>query len=80
MTVLSNFENVIDEAANSYKPHLFARYLLDLAQSFNEFYHACPILTASSDQKTARLNLILAVQQVLKNGLGLLGIEAPEEM
>jgi len=80
ITTLSTFEDVIDQAANSYKPHLFARYMLDLAQSFNEFYHACPILQADEETKTARLNLILAVKQILKTGLNLLGIEAPVEM
>ena len=80
ITVLSNFEDIIDQAANSYKPHLLARYMLDLAQAFNEFYHACPILQADEDVKQARLNLILAVKQILKTGLNLLGIEAPEQM
>jgi arginyl-tRNA synthetase len=80
ITVLSDFSQVIGLAAESYKPHLMARYLFDLARAFNEFYHACPILTATESVKIARLNLILAVQQVLKNGLELLGIEAPEEM
>jgi len=54
--------------------------MLDLAQAFNEFYHACPILQAAEEQKQARLNLILAVKQVLENGLNLLGIESPEQM
>ena len=80
VTILSNFENAVDEASNSYKPHLMARYLLDLAQAFNEFYHCCPILQASEDVKQTRLNLILAVKQILKTGLNLLGIESPEEM
>ena len=80
ITVLSNFEDIINQAANSYKPHLLARYMLDLAQAFNEFYHACPILQAAEEQKQARLNLILAVKQVLENGLNLLGIESPEQM
>jgi arginyl-tRNA synthetase len=80
VTILSNFENTVDEVANSYKPHLMARYLLDLAQAFNEFYHCCPILQAAEDVKQTRLNLILSVKQILKTGLNLLGIEAPEEM
>ncbi|MBW2996699.1 arginine--tRNA ligase [Candidatus Woesearchaeota archaeon] len=78
--LLTKFPEIIEQAAESYRPHLFARYLLDLAQAFNEFYHACPILQSDEDTKKARLNLILAVQQVLKNGLNLLGIEAPEAM
>ncbi|MEE9525790.1 MAG: arginine--tRNA ligase [Candidatus Woesearchaeota archaeon] len=78
--LLTKFPEKVEESAKSYKPHLVARYLLDLAQAFNEFYHACPILQSDEDTKLARLNLILAVQQVLKNGLNLLGIEAPEAM
>jgi arginyl-tRNA synthetase len=78
--LLSKFPETVEDAASSYKPHLLARYLLDLAQAFNEFYHECPILQSDEDTKDARLNLILAVQQVLKNGLNLLGIEAPEAM
>ncbi|GAF95106.1 unnamed protein product, partial [marine sediment metagenome] len=67
ITQLFNFENTVEQAANSYKPHLLARYMLDLAQSFNEFYHTCPILQADEDVKQARLNLILAVKEVLKD-------------
>ena len=78
--LLSKFPEIAEESANSYKPHLLARYLLDLAQAFNEFYHACPILDSDEDTKKARLNLILAVKQVLETGLNLLGIEAPEAM
>ncbi|MBD3355426.1 arginine--tRNA ligase [Candidatus Woesearchaeota archaeon] len=78
--LLSKFPEEVENAAESYKPHLLARYLLDLSQAFNEFYHECPILQSDEDTKTARLNLILSVQQVLKNGLNLLGIEAPEAM
>jgi arginyl-tRNA synthetase len=78
--LLTKYPEVVSEAAESYKVHLVSRYLLDLAQAFNEFYHACPILQSDEDTMIARLNLILAVKQVLKNGLGLLGIDAPEAM
>jgi arginyl-tRNA synthetase len=77
---LGLFKEVIEKAANDYRPHLIARYLIELAQSFNEFYHQCPILQAEEDVKKARLVLISAVKQILKNGLNLLGIEAPEKM
>ena len=76
--LLTKYPEIIEQAAESYTPHLLARYLLALSQAFNEFYHSCPILQSDEDTKKARLNLILAVQQVLKNGLNLLGIEAPE--
>ena len=80
VTQLSRFPDVVEEAALNCKPHLLSRYLLDLSQSFNEFYHACPILQSDEDTKNARLLLIGAVKQVLANGLNLLGIEAPEAM
>jgi len=78
--LLNQFPEIALKAAESYKPHLIARYLLDLSQGFNEFYHSCPILKADKETKNARLNLILAAKQVLKNGLNLLGINAPEAM
>ncbi len=80
ITQLFNFENTVEQAANSYKPFLVARYLVELSQAFNEFYHTCPILQAEEDVKIARLNLVLAVKEVIKTGLNLLGIDAPEEM
>jgi arginyl-tRNA synthetase len=78
--LLTKYPEIVAEAAENFKPHLVARYLLDLSQGFNEFYHACPILQSDDDTMKARLNLILAVKQVLANGLELLGIEAPEAM
>ena len=47
---------------------------------FNDFYQNCPVLTEKPDIKNARLNLILAYKQTIKNALNLLGIEAPEMM
>ncbi|MAG16205.1 arginine--tRNA ligase [Candidatus Woesearchaeota archaeon] len=78
--LLSQFPATVEAAASNYKPLLIARYLLDLSQAFNNFYHQHPILKAEEDVKKARLLLITAVKQVLKNGLNLLAIEAPEKM
>ena len=80
VSLLSQFPETADEAAKNYRPHLISRYLLDLAQAFNEFYHSCPILQAPKPIMEARLKLITAVKQVLANGLNLLGIDAPERM
>lgn len=77
---LSDFPDLIESVADKYKPNLLPRYLLDLAQAFNEFYHKCPILKAEQEVRDARLLLATAVQQVLKNGLSLMGIEAPDKM
>lgn len=77
---LAAFPKVVENVSKSYKPSLIARYVLELAQSFNEFYHKHQVLRADNDVRSARLALILAVKQVLRNGLELLGIEAPNEM
>ena len=77
---ISGFPGVINKFTASLKPNLIANHLYELAQKFNEFYHACPILKEKEDVKKARLLLITAVKQVLENGLSLLGIETLEKM
>ena len=78
---LSRFQNSIFDALNNYKPHIIAQYLLELARTFNEFYHKCPcIQEKDKDVKTARLLLIDCSRQVIRNGLDLLSIRLVEEM
>ena len=77
---LARFSEAIARSADTMKPSIIARYLLDLAAAFNRFYHQCTVLNAEEQVRDARLALIDAVRQVLVNGLYLLGIEAPEEM
>jgi arginyl-tRNA synthetase len=74
------FQEIVEDAAAQYKPSLVARYLLDLTQTFNEFYHKCPVIQAEKELKEARLLLINRTKDVIKEGLALLGIEAPERM
>jgi arginyl-tRNA synthetase len=78
--LLGSFPEAIDNAASGYRPSLIARYLLDMAQLFNEFYHKHQILKADEETKDARIILIKSIKQVIGNGLNLLGIEAPEKM
>jgi len=78
--ILADFKNVVHDAAEQYKPSIVARYSLELAQAFNEFYHECPVLKAEKKVMESRLVLIFCVKQVLKNALDLLGIKSPEEM
>lgn len=78
--LLGKFPDVVENAASSYKPSLISRYLLDLSQGFNEFYHIHQILKEREELKNTRILLIDSIRQVLKNGLNLLGIEAPEKM
>jgi len=67
-------------SAESYKPSILARYLIDVAREFNRFYHNCPVLSSEAEIQHGRLLLIDATRQVIANGLGLLGIIAPEKM
>lgn len=77
---LAAYPEVVAQAAEQYEPHLLCGYLLQLAQQFNRFYAKYPVLKAESTDRNRRLEIITAVAQVMKNGLELLGIEAPEEM
>ncbi|KYK33009.1 MAG: hypothetical protein AYK19_14445 [Theionarchaea archaeon DG-70-1] len=80
LELLAAFPGAVEQAAESYKPNILANYVFDTARAFNEFYHACPVLQAEVNTKKARLTLVLATKVVLKKGLELLGIEAPERM
>lgn len=78
---LIHFPEVVELAATQYKPNLICNYLYETAVAFNRVYQTSPVLKETNEQqKNFRLNLISATAQVLKNGLNLLGIEAPEEM
>jgi arginyl-tRNA synthetase len=74
------FLETIERAAQEYNPNIIADYLYQLAGRFNLFYQKIPVLKAEKELRLARLNLIFAVATVLKTGLELLGIEAPEKM
>ncbi len=78
--LIREFPTVVAAAADQLKPALLSRYLLDLSQSFSNFYNDCPILTAEPNVSDARVVLCSAVKQVLENGLKLLAIDILEEM
>ncbi|WP_456367156.1 arginine--tRNA ligase [Thermococcus sp.] len=78
--LLAKFPEVIESAGRDIKPHLVPAYLNELASLFNRFYMDHPVLKAEEGIKEERLLLVLAVKQVLRNGLEVLGIEAPEKM
>jgi arginyl-tRNA synthetase len=75
-----DFPQVIETAAEDLAPHLIAFYLKELAADFHSYYNASRFLVEDEKLKLARLALIAAVAQVLKNGLALLGVSAPEKM
>ncbi|MBI4754114.1 MAG: arginine--tRNA ligase [Betaproteobacteria bacterium] len=77
---LADFADVVEAAARDYSPHLVAHYLKDLAAEFHSFYNAERILVDDPALRQARLALVAGVRQVLRNGLRLLGVSAPESM
>ncbi|MDR2415301.1 MAG: hypothetical protein LBD75_01440 [Candidatus Peribacteria bacterium] len=78
---LSIFSEEVQKAATTYKPNYIARFCLDTAQLFNTYYHHHKIIDETNlEMSKARLVLIQAVQQVLANGLQLMGIEVVESM
>jgi arginyl-tRNA synthetase len=77
---LSRYPEVIEIAAKSYEPHQIAQYLRELANDFHVYYNAHTFLVEDAALRDARLALVLATQQVLRHGLGLLGVSAPERM
>jgi arginyl-tRNA synthetase len=77
---LFEFPAAVESAARDYRPHYIANYVFELASLFNDFYQNVPVLKSSPDKRMARIALVKACQQVIKNSLFLLGIEAPEKM
>ena len=77
---LSRYPEVIAGAANDLAPHQVAYYLRDVATDFHSFYNRQRILDSEPDLRNARVALIDATRQVLANGLGLLGVSAPQSM
>ena len=63
--LLGKFPDVVAKIGQNYRTYLLARYLIDLAQSFNEFYHKCPVISDMRHIMRARLLLVACVKQVL---------------
>lgn len=78
--LLLRFPLAIETALSDYRLNALADYLFDVAQRFAAFYEACPVLISEEPTKTSRLILCSFTADVLKRGLHLLGIEAPEQM
>jgi len=77
---LVRFPEIVETAARHLEPHRIPFYLLELATLFHNFYEKHRVVTDNIPLTMARLNLVLAVRQTLKNGLSLIGITAPERM
>ena len=78
---LLGYETAVAEAVERYAPHRLCTYLYELAAAFTAFYEHCPVLRADDEaQRDSRLALCDLTARVLAHGLGLLGIDAPEQM
>ncbi|MEG0050935.1 MAG: arginine--tRNA ligase [Terrisporobacter sp.] len=80
LKVIGSFNKAIVSAMRKNEPHIVTRFVLDLAQAFNKFYHENPILVEDAELRKARLALVAATRQTLENGLRILGMQSPERM
>ena len=80
LKVIGSFNKSILAAMRKNEPHIITRFVLDLAQAFNKFYHDNPILVDDVEVRKARLALVAATRQTIENALALLGMHAPERM
>jgi arginyl-tRNA synthetase len=80
LKTLSRYPEVVEAAALTEEPHQLTHYLRELANDFHVYYNAHQFLVADEHLRDARIKLILATRQVLRNGLNLLGVSAPENM
>lgn len=80
LTILARYPEVIENAAQAYEPHQLVYYLKELATDFHSYYNTSQFLIDDDETRNARLALITATKQVIKNGLSLLGVSSPEEM
>ena len=80
LRALADFPELLATAARELSPHLVCVYLADLAAKLHSYYNAEKFLVENEKLKLARLALIVATRQVLKNGLAVIGVSAPEKM
>lgn len=80
LSSIGDFPKRVLDALDKNEPSFITRQLVEIAKNFNKFYNTCPILNSDEETKKARLSIVQVTNQTLKNGLRLLGIEAPERM
>ncbi|NBC47802.1 MAG: arginine--tRNA ligase [Gammaproteobacteria bacterium] len=80
LKTLSRYPEVVEAAALSHEPHLLTHYLRELANALHTYYNAHQFLVDDGTLRDARIKLILGVRQVLRSGLGLIGVSAPAQM
>ena len=80
LKILNSFRENVEKSATSLHPHVIFTFLMNLASAFHGYYNKHKVITPDKELSLARLSLVLAVKKVIRNGLGLLGVSAPERM
>ncbi|MFK2899657.1 arginine--tRNA ligase [Dyella jejuensis] len=80
LTELSRYPEVVEAAAGNLEPHLIAQYLRELAGALHSYYHEHKWIVDDAELRNARITLAVATRKVIRNGLDLLGLSAPEKM
>nr|WP_133786766.1 arginine--tRNA ligase [Kribbella sp. VKM Ac-2571] len=78
--LLTGFGATVEQVAETLQPHRLCTYLYDVASALSVFYEQCPVLSSEGATRASRIALCTATRKVLQDGLGLLGIEAPDAM
>ena len=78
--LLAQYTDIVEDAARTLEPHRIIFYLIELASEFHRFYNRHRIVTTNAESTAARLYLARAVQIVVRSGLNLIGVSAPESM
>ena len=80
LKILNAFKENVEKSATTLHPHVIFTYLMSLASAFHSYYNKHKVISNDSELTQARLSLVLAVKKVIRNGLTLLGVFAPERM
>jgi arginyl-tRNA synthetase len=80
MKILNTFKDSVEKSAQTLHPHVIFTYLMTLASAFHGYYNKHKVITDNKELTLARLSLVLSVKKVIRNGLTLLGVTAPERM
>jgi arginyl-tRNA synthetase len=80
MKILNTFKDSVEKSAQTLHPHVIFTYLMTLASAFHGYYNKHKVITDNKELTLARLSLVLGVKKVIRNGLTLLGVTAPERM
>lgn len=78
--LLYDFNKVVIDSMEKNEPYFITRHIVEIAKAFNKFYNSTPIIVEDEELKKARLLLVYGTNTVIRVGLGLLGIEAPQKM